>query len=66
MGQNSLLAYWKKNCKKMNMAEKIMLDLPLCGHTHHEWTLQQKADLTKKTKTKMYVIKLPSCMQIIR
>jgi len=50
----------------MNMAEKIMLDLPLCGHTHHEWTLQQKADLTKKTKTKMYVIKLPSCMQIIR
>ena len=24
-----------------------MLDLPLCEHTHHEWKLQQKADLTK-------------------
>lgn len=38
--------------KPFSLQTNYMLDLPLCEHTHHEWKLQQKADLTKKHTSK--------------
>jgi len=38
--------------KPFSLKTNYMLDLPLGEHTHHEWKLQQKADLTKNIQSK--------------